>query len=183
VPATPHPICKQGALVLGYGPPDVQKELLVWGIAHRALQKLHLASPLSEFVDAKELMHLVTRQAIRGGDEHSLEGRQGGPIPEPIQPGAVEFGPTVPVIMGDMVLGQMPVGLRRYRRAEAVDLLGNGLGLLLTGRRDTSIQCDFPMVPPEGVQRQANHLCRGPSPIAEGTGMHHPTVAHRHSVH
>jgi hypothetical protein len=65
---------------------------------------------------------------------------------------------------------------------QAVELLLNGLLLLLTSGRDTDIQGHFHGTPPAGVMAQAKCLRRVPSPIAEGTGRPHPSVGRHRSV-
>jgi hypothetical protein len=70
----------------------------------------------------------------------------------------------------------MPVGPSREVFAQADKLLFNGLRLLLSGGRHTDIQGYFHRTPPAGVMAQDICLSRRPSPIAEGTGRHYPTV-------
>jgi len=82
-------------------------------ITHRTIQKLNAASALTECVDEEQLMHVVTGQTIWGRDAHLFKGRQSGPVPQPLQPWALERGPALAVIAIDRLLGQMPVGLYR----------------------------------------------------------------------
>jgi hypothetical protein len=180
--ATPHPVRDQGALILGHRSPDLEEELIVWVLTHGPVQKLDLTAPLGEFVHEEHLMHIVAGQAIRSGHQDPLTDGQGGTIPQPVQAGAVQLGPTIAVIAGDVFLGQMPIRLSRDILVKPGQLLFNRLCLLLTGGRDTDIQGHFHGTPPAGVMAQDTCLRRCPSPMAEGTGKLHPTVVHRRSV-
>jgi hypothetical protein len=152
-------------------------------IAHGTVENLALAPPLAEFIDQEQLRHEVSRQTIRGRDEHPLEGRKGGSVPEPVQPGPVECGSAVAIIAVDMRLRQVPVGLGSHLVPEPGNLLCNRLRLLWPGGRDPDIQRNGHGGPPsQGVMAQAWSLPHAPSPLAEGTGMHSPTVVHRRPV-
>jgi hypothetical protein len=88
-------------------------------LTHRPLQELDLTAPLGEFIDEEHLMDIVTRQPVGSGHEHQVEGGQDRAIPQPIQTGPVEFGPTIAVIAVDILLGEMPVGPSRELLAKA----------------------------------------------------------------
>jgi len=84
-------------------------------ITPRTIQKLDVASARTEFVDEEQWMHVVPGQTIWGRDAHLGQGRQSGPVPQPIQPGALELGPALAIVAVEMCLGPMPVGLHRAR--------------------------------------------------------------------
>ena len=182
LPATPHPIGDQGALILGHGPPDLEHELIMWVLTHGSLQKLDLTAPLGQFIDQKHVMDIVAGQPIRSRHHDQFKGGQRGTIPQPIQARPIELGPAIAVIPIDVLFRQMPVGMRRHMGLQAVELLLNGLRLLLTIGRDTDIQGHFHGTPPAGVMAQATCLRRVPSPMAEGTGRPHPSVDRHRSV-
>ena len=151
-------------------------------ITHGTVQKLDVASALTEFINQEQLMNIIAGQAIRSRDKHPLKGRQGGPVPHPIQPRALELRPTLAVIAIHMLRGQMPVGLRRHILLQASDLLLNRLRVLLPGGGDPDIKGNFHDHPPEGSMAQDTSLLSVPWPIAEGIGTHNPTVVDRRSV-
>jgi hypothetical protein len=76
----------------------------------------------------------------------------------------------------------MPVRVSHAGLAQANTWRLIRLSWLLPGGRHTDLQGYFHGMPPVGVMAQARCLCRGPSPIAEGTERRPPTVVHRHAV-
>jgi len=58
-------------------------------------------------------MHVVACEAIGGGDQHTLHGCHGYPIPESIKTGTLERGTAVAVITIDVLVGHRPIGVRR----------------------------------------------------------------------
>lgn len=123
--AAPHALSDQVAFILRHGTPDLEQELVMRVITHRAIQKLDLAAALGEFVDQQHLMDIVARQAIGSGNQHALEGRKGSTITQAIQTGAVKLGATIPIIAIDVLVGQMPLGMLGDMGAQAVQLLVN----------------------------------------------------------
>jgi hypothetical protein len=109
--APSHPVGDQGAFVLGHRPPDLEQELIVRILTHGSVQELNRTAALGEFLDEEYLMHIVASQAIRSRHQDQLKGGQGGAIPQPIQAGTIEPGPTIAVIAVDVFLGQVPLRL------------------------------------------------------------------------
>jgi len=177
-----HALGNQGPLILRDRTANLQEQLIMRVITHRTLDKLDPTAALGEFIDQEHLMDIIAGQAIRGSDQDTFEGRHGGPIPETIEPGSVEGSPAIAVITIDVLFGDLPLGVCRRVVAEAMQLLVNRLLLLLTARRDTDVESDFHEVPPDEALAQGKGLRWVPWPIAEGTGMHNPTVVHRHAV-
>ena len=174
LPATSHPVGDQGAFRLGHCPPDLEQKLIVRILTHGSVQELDLTAPLGEFIDEEHLMHIVAGQPIGGRDQDPFKDGQGGPIPQPIQARPIQLGPTITIVAVDVFLSQMPIRLGRHICAKSGQLLRNRLRLLLTGGRDTDIQGYFHGIPPVGVMAQDMCLRRGPSPIAEGSGVPKP---------
>ena len=108
-------------------------------ITHGTRDTFDPTTTLSEFIDQEHLVHIVTRSTIRGGDQDTCKSGHGRPIPEAIETGAIELGPALAVIAIDMLVGDVPIGVRRHRVSEATHLMFNRLLLLLTGRRDTGV--------------------------------------------
>lgn len=84
-------------------------------MTQRTIPQRDVASALTAFVNQEQLRHVVTGQTIWGREAHRCTGCQSGPVPPPIQPWALERGPTLAVIAGEMRLGQRPVGRPRDR--------------------------------------------------------------------
>jgi|SRR5215475_2334517 len=127
-------------------------------ITHWPLDKLDPTAALGEFVDQEHLMHIIAGQAIWGGDQDAVKGRHGGPIPETIETGTVECGPAIAIIPIDVLIGDMPLGMRGHVIAEATHLLVNRLLLLLTACRNTDVESDFHGVPPDQALAQNQGL-------------------------
>ena len=103
-------------------------------ITHGPLDKLDTTGPLGEFVDQEHLMDIVAGQAIGSCDHHAFNSRQGGSIAEAIKTRTLEGSTAIAVIAVDMLLGDMPVGVRRDGVTQAAELLFDRLLLVLTAR-------------------------------------------------
>jgi hypothetical protein len=176
-----HALGNQGPFIRRDRTANLPEPWIMGGITHGTLNTLDPPAALGEFLDQEHLRHIIAGSAIRGGDQETFKGCHGGSIPEAIETGTVEGGPAIAVITIDVLFGDMPLGVRRHGGAEATQWLGNRLLLLLTARRDTDVQSDFHGVPPDEALAQGKCLLCVPWPIAEGTGMHNPTVVHRHA--
>ena len=80
------------------------------------------------------------------------------------------------------MLGQQGPSVVLNGLFKSVPLTLDGPCVLLLMGRDARLECDFHDCPPDDAMEQAGCLLRLPWPIAEGTGMHNPTVVHRHVV-
>jgi hypothetical protein len=103
-------------------------------ITHRPLDKLNATATLGEFINREHLMDIVARSTIRGSDQHTGKGGHGSAIAESIKTGARESGATIAVITVDVLVGDLPIGVRRHVITETTELLFNRLVLLLTRR-------------------------------------------------
>jgi hypothetical protein len=108
-------------------------------ITHGPLQKVHVAPMLREFFQEQHLMHIIAGEAVWRRDEYPFECGEGRVIAEPIQPGAVQLGPAIAVIAGNMCVRHMPVRVCRPILPQASNLLLNCLPLLLPVGRHTDI--------------------------------------------
>jgi len=153
-----HPLGNQWARGLCHGRTNLPEQLLVGGLTQRALDQCDSAAPLGECVDQAHRMHLVARSTIRGRARDTCKGSHGRPTPETIEARAIAFGPALTVITIDGLLSDMPRGVRRPVIAEAAPLVRNRLLLLLTRRRDTGVESDFPGVPPDEAMAQGSCL-------------------------
>jgi hypothetical protein len=73
----------------------------------------------------------VAGQAIRGGDEHGLEGALRSQIPQTVEPRTVQVRPAAALVDED-VGGRHLIAALRGRPSEAIELAVHGLLLLLT---------------------------------------------------
>jgi len=69
LPSTPHAITNETAFVLGDGAANLQQQLIVRILAHRAIQELHAAAVFFDLLQQQTLVDEMTRQPIGSGDE------------------------------------------------------------------------------------------------------------------
>ena len=107
-----------------------------WGLEQWrvSLDKLDATAPLGEFIDQEHLMDIVASQAIRGCDQDAFNDCHGDAISQPVEPRSLESGAAVSVVAVDVLVGDMPIGVRGDSVTETAKLLVNRLVLLLTGR-------------------------------------------------
>ena len=177
-----HALGQQGPLVLGNGGADLSQELIRRIITHGPLDKLDTAATVGEFIDQEHLMHLVPCEASGRSPPHACKGSPRCPVSEAVKTGTLERGATGAVIALEVLVCHMPIRVERHVGGQAAEWLRNRLRLWLTTGRDTPVERDCHGIPPEDAMAQDSGLRSVPSPIAEGTGLHHPTVVHRHCV-
>ncbi len=129
-----QPLGKQGARIRRDGSAHLPQPLIGWGITPGALAAFDPTATRGACIDHEPLRHRVTGETIRCGNENTVKGGQSGPISEAIEPGAVAFGPAIPVITGDGLGGHRPIGGRRHVIAQTTAWRCNRLGLVLTSR-------------------------------------------------
>ncbi len=84
-------------------------------------------------------MHVVAGQPVGGGDQHAVEGTQGGAVPQPLQARTPQAGAAVAVIAEYVLLRHRPT-LREGVRPQAIELPGDAVGLRLAVRGHTRIK-------------------------------------------
>jgi hypothetical protein len=119
LPAAPHPLSNQGALVLGHRAADLEHQLVVRIIAHRPIEELDSAARPLQFGEDHHLMDVVAGQPIGRGQEQKIERRLGRLIAQVKEAGAFERGTALAIVTEDMFLGQTPVGLSGEIGAQA----------------------------------------------------------------
>jgi len=121
--------------------------------AHRTVKELNGTAVSFQFIYQQDLMNVLARQPIWRRDEQQLKAGQGSLVTQSIQSRTVELRTTVPVIAVDMVFGQVPVWLLLDFGQQTLQLLFNRLRLLLAMARDSGIQGNFHLTPPENGSR------------------------------
>ena len=172
----------EGPLVRGHGGADVEPELSMRILTHGPLDTLDTAATLGECIDQEHLRHRVPCEASGRRHQPACKGGHRCPVSESVQTGTLERGAPVAVIAIEVLVGNMPIRLERHGGVQAAEVLLHRLRLLLTTGRDTPGESDFHGIPPEDAMAQGSGLRSVPSPMAEGTGRHNPTVVHRHLV-
>ncbi len=104
-PAPAHPLREQRPLVLGHGPSDLQKELVVGLRTHRPLHELHPAAALLELLDQDHLVDVVARQTVRRGHHDDLELPHARLVAQGVQSGPPQRRATVAIVAEDILLG------------------------------------------------------------------------------
>jgi len=167
-PSAPHPLGDEATLVLRDRAPDLQEELIVRIMGHGAIDEDHRAAVLLEFLDQEHLMDVFAGQAVRRRQRHHAKGGTGRGITQAVKAGTGQPGSTVPLITIDVLRGKGPP-LRSAVGLQALQLLFDGLGLRLPGRRDPHLDCGVHQSPPE--------MTRSPGSTAEAAGRRRPSGA------
>jgi len=176
VPAAPHPLGDQRALVLRDRAADLQQQLVVRVVAHRPVQELHVAAVAGQLLDQQHLMDVVTRQPVRRGHQHDINIGQRRMISQPVQPRPAQAGAAIPVIAVNVLVLQLPAA-PGHRRTQPVKLLLDGLRLRLAGGRHPRIHRRPHQAPP---RRSASGRAPHPgTPGAPAADRPDPTGARR----
>jgi hypothetical protein len=136
-----HPFGDQAALVFRHRATDLQQQPIVRIPGHRPVEELDLATGRGQFLEQQHLMDILSRQPVRRGDQHPVEGTERRAVTQPLQAGPLEAGTAVAIIAED-VLGRHRPALRLGVRLQTLQLLGNAVGLCLTLCRYTCIERD-----------------------------------------
>jgi len=178
--AAPSPaLGTPGPLVLGHGRAAVSPPLRMRSIMQRPLDTRDATAPWGACLDQAPLRDIVARATLRGGDAPTGQGGQGRPRAASSQRGALACGAPRAVSPGAGPVGHRPIGVRRPGIVATPEWLCTRLGLWVTRRGNPAGESDGQGTPPEEALRQDGCLRRVPSPMAEGTGRHHPTVVPR----
>src|SRR5262249_15001893 len=112
------------------------------------VEELHNTPEALQLLEQEHLVHILARQAIRGGDEDALHLGGRDRIPKRIQAGTAEGRGAGAVVTKHQALGRRPCSALLDPSAETVELLVNGLGVGLALARDAGIQSDRHGCPP-----------------------------------
>jgi hypothetical protein len=144
-------------------------------LTHGAVQELDPTAVAFQLLYKQNLMDVVAGQPVGSGDQHHLQVGQPGVVPQPVQPGAAEAGPAEAVIAIHVLLVQRPSPVG-HGGPQPAQLLVDGLGLGLTGRRDPGIQGDAHLTPPGWVVPADLGRSSARSPSAAALGRPGPTA-------
>jgi len=133
VTTAPHPFGNQRTFVLRHGATDLQQQLVMRVLAHRAIEELNLTTVAFQFFHQQDLMHILTGEAVGRSDQHALKFGLGGAIPQAIQARTIQRRAAVAIIAKDVFVQELPA-LRLDMGLEPLQLLLNGLCLSLTLR-------------------------------------------------
>ncbi len=139
--AAAHALADQAALVLRHRAADLQQQLVVGIPAHRPVEELDLAARGGDLLDQQHLVHVVARQPVGRGDQHPVEDAQGGAVAQPLQAGTPQAGAAAAVIAEDVLLRHRPA-LPEGVRPQAIELLGDAVGLRLPSRGHPRVESD-----------------------------------------
>jgi hypothetical protein len=106
---SPHPFRNQTSLVLGYGPSDLQEQLIVWILAHGMIDKLNQASASFQFFYQEHLMHIVACQSVGCSDHHAVKFGTSNLIPQTIKSWSSQTSSAVAIIAKNVVVTPPPV--------------------------------------------------------------------------
>jgi hypothetical protein len=93
-----HAVRNAGPFVCGHGSPDVDQEMILWGLPQRLIEELSLAARLFEFFSQYHVMDRVPGQPIWTGAHAPVTRGLFAPISPAIQPWPIERGATLPII-------------------------------------------------------------------------------------
>jgi hypothetical protein len=141
--ASSHAVGDQGARICRHSATDVEPQVLMRIMTHRALQALDGTALLGQCLPEQHLMDVVAGESIRCRDEDPFEGPHGRPVTSLISARSVELGSTGASIAGDMRLGQMPVGLHGSTLPQTGALVRNRLLRLVPVGGDSGIESPF----------------------------------------
>jgi hypothetical protein len=127
-PAPASAFGNQGALIRSHRAADLEEELIVRVLAHRAVQELDPTAMLLECFEEENLADIVPGEAVWVGHQDFLELGRRDMVAQSIQTGPVEGVAAVAVVAEEVGLRQVPP-LGGEVGAQALDLLINGLGL------------------------------------------------------
>ena len=108
-------------------------------LAHRPVEELGLAARCRDLLQQRHLMHVVSRQPVRRRDQHPVEDAQRHAVAQPLQAGPLQIGAAVAVIAEDVLVRHRPA-LRLGMPPQAIQLLGDAVGLGLALRRHTCVE-------------------------------------------
>ena len=183
-PTAAHSLGDQRALILSYGAPDLQQQMVVRVVAHGPVQELGCAAGTSPFLQEHHLVDVVARQAVGRRDQHAVDLAALDGVAQAVEPWAHQRGTAVAVVAEHMggVEGPALGGMRADMGDKARELLFNGLVLDLMAGRNAAVDRYAHGVPPAGSGAPAPRPARAEWPsIAGGAGRPGPSAAGRWS--
>ena len=181
-PAAAHALGDQRALVLGHGAPDLQQQMVVRVVAHRAVEELGGAAGARPLLQQHHLVHVVARETVGGGDEHAVDLAALHGVAQAVEPRARQHGAAVAVVAKHVGRVERPAlgGVGAHVRGQAPELLLNGLVLDLMAGRDAAVDRYAHGTPPAGSGAPAATPAPArSSPTAGGAGRPGPSAAGR----
>ena len=182
-PPAPHALGDQRALVLGDGAADLQQQMIVRVVAHRAVEELGGAAGLRPLLEEHHLVDVVAREPVGRGDQHAVDLAAPHGIAQAVEPRARQHGTAIAVVAEHVGRVEHPAvgGMGVRRRGEPLELLFNGLMLDLEAGRDTAVDRYAHGAPPAGWRAPAGSPGRlgWSSPIAGGADRPGPNAAGR----
>src|SRR6516225_5323545 len=155
----------------------------MWVLAHRAVQEFHSAAAAFPFFHQHHLMHVVARQPVWTGEQHTIQDSAFHAIAESVQPRTIQIGSAVAVIPENVGRRQR-LALKLQVLSQPLQLLFNRLSLGLTVGRYAQINRSLHISPPLLPEGETKPLDRGPGrsvgSIPGDVGRPGPTAA-RHS--
>ena len=104
--AAAEALAQDGALVLGDGALDLERELVVGVVGDGALDEGDLAAGLAKFFEEEDLVGVLAGQAVGAVDRQDVEFPRAGGIAEAVQAGAVEPRPRIALVGEDVLRPQ-----------------------------------------------------------------------------
>jgi len=132
--ATPVALHDLRLLVLGEHALELHQQLVLRGIAARALDELHPRTGAGELLDQQRLVSELAGQPVGRVAQHHIDPDPGHQITQPLQRGAHQGGAAVALVFEHPLVGDLkpqPLGAGAQHRR----LRGDRLVLLLPGRR------------------------------------------------
>src|SRR5215469_17328079 len=155
----------------------------MWVLAHRAVQEFHSTAAAFPFFHQHHLMHVVARQPVRTGEQHTIQDSAFHAIAESVQTRTIQIGSAVTVIPENVVRRQR-LALQLQVLSQPLHLLFDRLSLGLTVGRYSQINRSLHISPRFLREGETKPVDRGAGPSAEpipgDVGRPGPTAA-RHS--
>jgi hypothetical protein len=169
--AATHPFCDKHALVLSDRTANLQQELVVRILAHRAIEKLDVAARPFELLQQEHLVDIVACQTVGCGEDDLVTLRGRDRIAQGIQSRSAQRGAAHTVVAKDPLLVHIS-SVVGAPRPQARELLVTGLLLGLSLSRHPHIEGRAPRVHPvpPGRRDSAPRVERRPgSSVAQST--------------
>src|SRR5262249_59917902 len=115
------------------------------------------------FFDQYHLMHVVARQPVWAGEQHTIQDSAFHAVAESVQTRTIQIGPAVTVIPENVVRRQR-LALQLQVLSQPLQLLFNRLSLGLTVVRYSQMNRSLPIAPPLPREVDPTPVHRGADP-------------------